>query len=55
MPKREIFSPTWYRTFFESYKSLLSSGTMESFYFYATFTKHESASICQHFIQDRYI
>jgi hypothetical protein len=50
-PKREIFSPTWYRTFSESYRSRFSSGVMETFYLLSTFGKHESASVCQRFIQ----
>ncbi len=52
VPKREIFSPTWYRTFSESYRSRFSTGVMETFYLLYTFEKHESASICQRFIQD---
>jgi hypothetical protein len=50
-PKREVFSPTGYRTFSESYRSRFSSGVMEAYYLLSTFGKRESASICQRFIQ----
>jgi hypothetical protein len=51
MPKREIFSPTWYRIFSESYRSCFSPGVMETFYLLSTFVQHESASVCQRIIQ----
>jgi hypothetical protein len=47
-----FFSPTWYRTFSESYKSRFLSGVMKAFYLLSTFANRESASIRQHFIQD---
>jgi hypothetical protein len=50
-PKREIFSPTWYRTFSELYRSRFLSGVMGTFYLLSTFGKRESAFTRQRFIQ----
>ena len=46
VPIRAFFSSIWYRIFFESYRSRLSPGVMETFYLLSTFAKRESSNIC---------